>query len=276
MDDLSRDQLEYILQFQHPDKALARLPGVSPELISALFDIPRETYREIRNSFAESAKDTAAELLQDAAFAQRVSALPFAPGQTVVALGDSITDDLQSWAEILRCLLDLGRPDDGIHVINAGFSGDTTTHIICRFGDVVALDPDWILCMVGTNDTRLHGKHPSKTLVSADETERNLAMIRNYGATQTQARWVWLAPPGVVEEWIPQHWFLGPLELMWRNSDLSAVADMVVRRPEPSVDLRDIFGTQPRTEYLLSDGLHPCLTGQRAIVKAVVERLTAL
>lgn len=39
-----------------------------------------------------------------------MDALPFHPGQLVLAVGDSLTGDLQSWAEILRYLLDLRRP----------------------------------------------------------------------------------------------------------------------------------------------------------------------
>jgi len=56
-----------------------------------------------------------------------VDRLPFAPGQRIVAVGESTTDDLLSWFEILRRLLDLRRPADRITLTNMAVSGQTTT-----------------------------------------------------------------------------------------------------------------------------------------------------
>jgi lysophospholipase L1-like esterase len=41
------------------------------------------------------------------------------------------------------------------------------------------------------------------------------------------------------------------------------------------VNLQDVFGLPPDPALLLPDGLHPSLAGQTAIVRAVVETLTA-
>jgi len=192
-----------------------------------------------------------------------------------VGLGDSITDDNQSWLEILRHLLAIRRGRDRIEVVNAGVSGDTTSQIISRFLDVVLSAPDWILCLCGTNDARRHGESPTKTLVSAAETERNFAALRHFAATQTSARWVWITPPPVIADKIAAHWFLGPLQVRWRNADLAAVATAARRQGDPVVDLHAAFGDPPDPDLLLPDGLHPSLAGQKVIAKALVEKLSS-
>lgn len=279
MQELSPDQLAYVLQFQHKEKLLSYIPGVNDANIAALWGLDAATYRRVRDEFAERAVQAAASLLADPGFAARVDRLPFAPGTTVVGLGDSITDDDQSWLEILRYLLKQRRPGDRIRISNEGVSGDTTLQMISRFLDVVLQEPAWILCLAGTNDARLHGQYPTKTLVSASETTKNLDMLRHFGATQCPAQWLWITPAGVIEEQIENDWFLSPFELRWRNCDLIAVAEAMATVAEQGgdllVNLQQVFGMPPDPALLLPDGLHPSLVGQTAIVRAVVETLTA-
>lgn len=93
----------------------------------------------LRAGFDSAARE-AQELLADAAFADRVDALPFRPEQTVYAVGDSNIDDLQSWAEILRHLLDPRRPGHRVQVINGGLSAHTTAMVLRRCNtDICAL-----------------------------------------------------------------------------------------------------------------------------------------
>jgi acyl-CoA thioesterase-1 len=278
MEELSPRRLAYVLQFQHKEKLVAHIPGVNDANIAALWGLDAASYRGVRDEFSRHAQRAAQELLADSEFAACVDRLPFAPGTTVVGLGDSITDDDQSWLEILRHLLELRRPQDGIRVKNEGVSGDTTTQMISRFLDVVLQKPAWIFCLAGTNDARLHGQYPTKTLVSVDETARNLDMLRLFGATQCPAEWVWITPATVIEEQIAADWFLSPFEMRWRNRDLAAVAEAMTavagQGQDRLVNLQDLFGCPPDPALLLPDGLHPSLDGQTAIVRAVVETLT--
>ncbi|MBN1639981.1 MAG: SGNH/GDSL hydrolase family protein [Anaerolineae bacterium] len=273
---LSEEQLGYVLQFEHLEKTLEGLPGLSDEHIAALYGLDGEAYRAVRDRPAARARQAAEELVADPTIAACVDRLPFLAGETVVGLGDSITDDDQSWLEILRHMLHLRRAQDRIRVVNAGVSGDTTAHMITRFLDVVVERPDWILCLPGTNDARLHGRAPSKVLVSAEETARNLAMLRHYGASQTEARWVWITPAWVIEAQIERHWFLSGFEMRWRNRDLSAIAACVRQQPDPVIDLQAVFGLPPDPELLLDDGLHPSLAGQKAIVSTLVETMARM
>jgi acyl-CoA thioesterase I len=73
------------------------------------------------------------ELLEELGFAGRVDRLPLRSGETVVGVGGSITDDLESWLEIVRNLLELRRPEGGIRVVKAGLSAHTTALVLRRF-----------------------------------------------------------------------------------------------------------------------------------------------
>lgn len=271
MTELSLDQISYLIQFLHPDKGW---PALEETAIAPLFGVDVATYRSIRVAFAERATHAAAELLADPIFAARVDRLPFQSGATVVGLGDSITDDIQSWLEILRHLLLQRRPQDGINILNAGISGHTTTHLIDRFIDIVNLQPDWVFCMVGAKDAGAHGQSPTKTLVSLEETAKNLAALRHFAATQTAARWIWMTPTPVIEAQVASHWLFGFVQMRVSNTGLAAIAEMMRQLPDPVVDLQRVFGHPPNPDWLLPDGVHPSLAGQKAIVKALVEQLS--
>jgi lysophospholipase L1-like esterase len=273
---LTTAQLEYRLQFAHIEKALAAWAGVGDDgNLAAIIGCGADEYKRIKTLYATRVREAAVEMITEPAFVAQIARLPFAKGSVIAGLGDSITDDWQSWLEILKHVLKLCRAGDEIQVVNAGISGDTSAHMMARFVDVARLKPDWILCFCGTNDARLHGTHPIKTLVSREETEKNLRALRNFGATQApQANWLWITPATVDEAAIKAHWFLGEQnQLAWRNSDLTAIADVIKRMPDPVVDLQAVFGLPPDKSCLLDDGLHPSLEGQKAILRAVVDKL---
>lgn len=275
---LTPHQFAYRLQFSHIEKSLAAWPGAKEDaVLASVFGIDVDAYTRIRKSYTDRAKQAAGDLLADASFADQIDRLPIANGAVVTALGDSITDDWQSWFEMLRHALAMRRPDDRIILVNAGISGDTTSQMIARFIGILEPRPDWILCFAGTNDARLHGKQPIKTLVSIEETAKNLRALRSFAAVQApSARWVWMTPATVEEDVIRNHWFLGQQnQLGWRNSDLLAIANSIKQMGDPVVDLQAVFGLPPKAGYLLDDGLHPDLEGQKAILRAVVSLLAS-
>ena len=63
---------------------------------------------------------------------------------TVVFLGDSLTQggDWESWFP-------------GLNAVNLGIGGNTTDDVLGRLESVVALDPDEIVLLIGTNDLGL-------------------------------------------------------------------------------------------------------------------------
>ena len=271
---LNREQLAYLVQFIHPEKRYMGFPGtLGEEAVAGLLGTDLSTYRQIRAGFAANALRAAHELLAEAGFAGSIDHLPFVPGDKIVGLGDSLTDDSQSWFEILRNVLALRRPDDRLSLVNAGISAQTTTEIFARFLDVVHQQPAWILCPMGANDTWYWTNAPLKLNVSLEETEKNLLAMRQAAATLTSARWVWFTPPPFIHDLVVAHWYQGTFEMLTRNEDVQAIAQFIARQPDPVVDLQAVFGFPPKREWLMDDGLHPTLEGHKAIVRALVRVL---
>lgn len=120
-----------------------------------------------------------------------------------------------------------------------------------------------------------YGLPGAKSVVSREETVRNLAEMRSLAATLTTARWVWIVmyPIGVAPA--PALQALPQPRLTVRNEDILAVGEVLRGQPEPAVDLVPLFGNPPAPELLLADGVHPSLAGHTAIAQAFVERLSA-
>lgn len=271
----TRAEIEESMQYHHPEKALAELPGgqeIGDELLAPFFGTDVETYQEIKDAFVERARRCARELLQDARFAQSVDRLPFESGSTVVGLGDSITDDSQSWLEILRHLLAERRPESEVQVVNAGISGDTSSGLLGRFLDVLEVNPDWMIILIGSNDVAFVREPATKSLVSPEEARGNLRALRDLAEALSEARLAWMTPPPAVEERTTD---VPAGQPVWCNADLAEAARLVreVAGEDPLADLWEVFGNPPEPEFLLPDGLHPSLAGQKAIAAALVKRM---
>src|SRR5215212_1939298 len=118
--------IDELIQFTHLEKTYGYLPGMGDATLATLFGVDEAMYQETKHRFDEKACQAARDLLEADGFASRVDRLPFRSGDVVLGIGDSFTDDLQSWLEILRHLLELRRPQDEIRVLNQGVSAQTT------------------------------------------------------------------------------------------------------------------------------------------------------
>lgn len=235
--------LPELVRFCHPAKILGatRLPGALDDAaIAALYGTDVETYRRLAEQIAGEARTPP------------VDEAPFAPGLTILALGDSITDDLGSWAEILRHAL------PAVTVINAGLSGDTTTGAITRLSRITAR-ATWALVLLGTNDARRHGDAPM--LVSHAETRRNLRVLDR--ALRRRCRHVrWITPPPILDA------VDADPDLRWEPADVAAKAALVRALDPAAVDLWPGWGPT----HLSADCLHPSPAGQRFIAARVLSR----
>jgi len=268
-----RALLEYTIQLTHLEKTLALFPGVNDSTIATLLGTDLATYLKIKDGFRARVHQAARELLADPAFAAQVDRIPFTAGSKVIAVGSSTTDDLQSWFEILRTIFELRRPQDKIRFVNAGISGDTTTHEIVRMNMVVNQEPDWIICYISSNDGRRHGISPTKPLVSPEETAKNLVMLRHFAASQTHAKWLWMTPTALIEEKIAAFPLFAYGQTMFFNADSARIAEIVLKQPDPVVNLWELFGQPADPELVYLDGLHPSLKGHMRIVQAFVSDL---
>jgi acyl-CoA thioesterase I len=265
-----------VLRWVHPEKDYFFLPGFADDTLRAgVHGIPVERYRALITEFDAAARDAARALLTDDAFAEHVDRLPFAPDALVIAIGDSRTDDLQSWFEILRHLLELRRPRERIQMVNAAVSAHTSTQAFGPVNRAVAQQPDWIICYHGGNDVTRFGAGAAKTQVSIEETEKNLTELRRLASAETGLRWVWIAQTPIDEqrmEGTPEFQFG---QVAWRNADVEKVNAFLSRQPDPVVDVHAAFGDPASSPLLGPDGVHPSLAGHTLIAKTVVETLSA-
>lgn len=270
----SRDAAMGWLRYTHLEKVYGYLPGIRRAL-PGIFDLPPEEYEEIRQSFGNAARDAASELLRDQHTADLVDALPVRAGQRILAVGDSTTDDLQSWAEILRHLLQIRRSEDAITVINAGLSAHTSAMMLRRWPATLAAKPDLVICALGGNDVTRVGPNALKPQVSLPESLANLRELRRVADELCTTAWAWMTPLPVHEERVAS---FDPFKFglsTWRNADITALAEAVLTFDDPVVDLVATFGIPADPHLQGPDGVHPSLAGQMAITVALLERLGA-
>jgi lysophospholipase L1-like esterase len=269
---LGRAELEVLVRFEHPAKLLsvAEIPGaghLDGAALAAAYRSDAATVSSLREGFRRRAEVAAEELMRDAALLEAVRRMPVPDGGTVVAIGDSITDDYLSWAEILRHCIRLTRP--GVRVVNAGISGDTTAGTLRRLYGIVELAPDLVVTLLGTNDCQRHGPE-LELLVAPNESARNLSAIARW-LRSAGARCVWITPPPVLEDALVRA--VGERPFRVRDADVSAVARIVRELDGPVVDLRARLGEPPPAELFMDDGVHPSPAGQTAIAAALLRRL---
>lgn len=263
------------LQYTHLEKLYGYLPGMAGA-IPGIFGLDREGYDRICAGFDTAARDAAQRLLGDDVVAAQVDALPFRPDQTVLAVGDSQTDDLQSWVEILRHLLDLRRPGHGVRVVNGGLSAHTSAMVLRRWPATLSqYRPDWVICALGGNDVNRTGPEPTKMQVGLAESVANLRELRRIAAARSRCAWVWITPAPVHEERVAQFQPFRFGESSWRNADIRALSEAMLGFEEPVVDLSEVIGIPPDPELQGPDGVHVTIAGQAAIATAVVHALSA-
>jgi lysophospholipase L1-like esterase len=177
----------------------------------------------------------------------------------VVAFGDSLTADKRSWAAILG-------------LINLGVPGDTTVHLIGRFADVAACDPDLLIVLAGTNDARRHGIAADRMLVPDGETAHNLALLITLAREQTRARVVFVTPPPIIEAKVRRAPLLRREPVTWLATDVDRKAAIVADLDAEVIDSR-VALRPPLDRLLLADGLHLSSRGQRQLAAALAVEL---
>jgi acyl-CoA thioesterase I len=271
------EPIRRLIRFGHPANVRGIRDFPHPEAIdervtARLLGISRAELRAIRTELEQVREEAVEQLLDDRTFRSDLLGVPWTAGQTVVALGDSLTADELSWAALLGSAavrLWRGRAP---HIVNAGVSGDTTLHVVERLRDIEALKPDWAVVLLLTNDSRREGGRNGATALSIRESRRNIALIERRLAVHTGERIVWLTPPPVDEDTISGS-YLGTQGLAWRNGDLTARATMLTDRAGFVVDLRALFAQSGGAGLLEDDGLHLTVLAQQLIVRHLVRGL---
>ncbi len=122
-----------------------------------------------------------------------------APHQTLVCLGDSITENPSGYCALLAALIAGAYPERAIRVVNAGVSGNKVGDMVARLErDVLVHQPDWVTISVGINDV-WHGMVPEwGPGTPLSQFGAGVGMLAER-ITQAGARLI-LLPPTVIEE----------------------------------------------------------------------------
>lgn len=274
--DSEKEALEkYLLQFLNIEKLLPLLPGIENEAsVADLMGIDHAELTKLRSLFRDNAREAAVELLKDDEIAEMIEKIPFKNNDTIIAIGDSITDDLQGWFEILKNVLDIAVPDAEFTFLNAGISYNTSSDALRRLDrDVLSKNPDWVFVALGTFDSMRLNFAPGRTLLPLSETWENLRTIEDAVMNFTENPVVWITPPTVFPS------LLEAMELFdfsVSEKDLRQVREILTGKKGYIVDPlgKRMGGRDPEAWYFLSDGLHPSLSGHLNTVKEVLKTLS--
>lgn len=276
---------KYLLQFLNLEKRFPLLPGIkNTEAMAGLMGIETAEFKKLRSRFETNAREAAVELLEDDELVEWLGDLPFKRGDTIVALGDSITDDLQGWFNIFKNVLEIGIEDADFTLINSGLSYDTSTDAVKRLNrDVLAHQPDWVIVALGTFDAQRLQVAPDRVLVSLADFWENLNTIESTVADITDNPLIWITPPPVISEMLQQIRLFN-FDLFER--DLSSIREILTGKKgyiidpmgkrmnddeEQEVKVDETSG--PAAWNYLSDGLHPSLSGHTKTVKELIRFL---
>ncbi len=276
----------YLLQFLNLEKRYPLLPGIkNEEAMAGLMGLEKEELKELRDRFSSNAKEAAIELLEDGEVAEWIEELPFEQGDTIVAIGDSLTDDLQSWFNIFQHVLEIGLEDADLTFVNSGVSYNTSTDALKRLNrDVLDHDPDWVIVALGTFDAQRLHVSPDRTLVPLADFWENLNTIENVVNEVTDNPLIWLTPPPVITE-MQQEMRLFHFDLF--EDDLSQYREILtgkkgyiidplgerMKDKDDSVEDQEEEEPGPAAWNYLSDGLHPSLSGHSNTVKELIRYL---
>ncbi|HLR31875.1 MAG TPA: GDSL-type esterase/lipase family protein, partial [Fodinibius sp.] len=197
---------KYLLPFLNLEKRFPLLPGIkNEEAVAALLGIEGDKLLKLRDRFVTNARQAAVELLEDPEVAEWIEDLPFEEGDRVVALGDSITDDLQGWFTIFQHVLEVGLDQPDLTFINSGVSYDTSTDALKRLNrDVLDRKPDWVIVALGTFDAQRLHVAPGRPLVSLADYWENMNTIESAVSEVTDNPLIWMTPPPVITEMLQQ------------------------------------------------------------------------
>jgi hypothetical protein len=102
------EQVQWLMKVLQPEKTLGSLPEIATLTdghLAALLGVDPELYRSTHRMMRQNAKDAAAALLDEPDIGKLIDQLPLPKGAQIIAFGDSLTADPQSWAVILAELL---------------------------------------------------------------------------------------------------------------------------------------------------------------------------
>lgn len=266
---------KYLLQFLNLEKRFPLLPGIEDtEAMAHLMGLEEDEFLKLRDRFKTNAKEAALELLKEDEVNDWLDDLPFEKDDTIVALGDSITDDLQGWFSIFQHVLEITVPEADFTFVNSGVSYNTSSDALKRLNrDVLAHEPDWVIVALGTFDAQKLHVEPTRPLVSLADYWENTKTIEEAVKEVTDNPLIWITPPPVITE-MQQKIRLFDFDIF--EEDLRNIREILAGKQGYIVDpLGKRMSEDDEVEAwnYLSDGLHPSLSGHVNTVKELLRHL---
>lgn len=268
---------QFMIPFFHAGKRHPLFPGRNEiEVEAGLLGISVNELETYRRNFDENAKQGALELLKEDEIIDLIDKLPFDGEETIVAFGDSSTEDQQGWFSILKHLLEISFENADFNFVNSGVAYNTTSEALKRLDrDVILHEPDWVFVSLGTFDVQRLNIAPDRTLLPLSETWENLNTIHEILEVKVKNPTVWVTPTPVIGELLATN----PIyEFTIDDNDMEQVRQLVSGKRGGIVDPK---GTrmgegEPKAWNYLGDGLHPSLAGHINTVREVLRTLVEI
>lgn len=207
------------------------------------------------------------------------------PNSKLVMIGDSITDCGRArpiaeasgdalgfgYVSLVNACLTATQPKERIRVVNMGIGGNTVHDLAERWSsDVLALQPDWLSVMIGTNDVwrQMDRRLQTETHISIAEYSQTLEKLLKI--TRPQLKGLVLMTPFFIEP--------NPAEPMRAMMDQygAAVRVLASRYDAIFVDTQAAFNhimTELHPMSLAADRVHPNLTGHVVLARAFLSAI---
>jgi lysophospholipase L1-like esterase len=221
--------------------------------IARIYGVGRGELARVERKLQENVARLAAKLT-----GKRGAPRPAAAPLTVIAVGDSISSDRESFVRILNRYWK-GTPRT---VIDSAISGNTTSSLLDRlYGSVMNQSFDWAVLFIGTNDCRLPADEWHITVTSLAEYQRNVEYLVDVFKAAGKKVVLVTLPPADNARFEP---FIAPTR---RTYDLKLIAAanqalraLAGRKGLKVADLAAAIEAQ-KEDVLTPDGLHLNDTG---------------
>ncbi|MEX0845116.1 MAG: GDSL-type esterase/lipase family protein [Balneolaceae bacterium] len=265
---------QFMLPFYHISKRIPLFPGKNNLASEAgLFGLKEEELKSIRENFDENARQAALEILKDDDIVDCLDKLPMDGEETIIAFGDSITEDAQGWFAILKHVLEISTEKANFNFINAGVSYNTTAEALRRIDrDVIIHEPDWVIIALGTFDAQRLNIAPDRTLLPLSETWENIETIQTVLEERVKNALIWITPAPVISEMLEENLLY---DFTIESKDLGQVQDLIAGKSGAIIDAsaNRMGEGSPKAWNYLPDGLHHSLSGHIETVKVLIKKL---
>ncbi|MEX2478623.1 MAG: GDSL-type esterase/lipase family protein [Gracilimonas sp.] len=265
---------QFMIPFYHISKRIPLFPGKNNTASEAgLFGITEDELIKYRSNFDENAKEAALEVLKDDEIVDCLDKMPVDGEETIVAFGDSNTEDAQGWFTILKHVLEISTEKSNFKFINAGVSYNTTAEALRRIDrDVVIHEPDWVIIALGTFDAQRLNIAPERTLLPLSETWENIETIQSVLESRVENPLVWITPAPVINEMLEENLLY---DFTIQERDLAQVQELVAGKSGAIIDPRSkrMGDKELQAWNYLPDGLHHSLSGHIETVKVLIKKL---